>query len=110
MADYANTRWNRRVGRNVLRNFRKNMALLAHQPWLGCLEPLLSDRAKAYRSLVILQALQGGLFRGRRSRHTRDSRCVGHTARTEKPDAKFMTASAETGDEHQYFHHRPANL
>ena len=46
MADYANTRWNRRVGRNVLRNFRKNMALLAHQP-------LLSDRAKAYRSLVI---------------------------------------------------------
>lgn len=53
MADYANTRWNRRVGRDVLRNFRKNMALLAHQPWLGCLEPLLSDRAKAYRSLVI---------------------------------------------------------
>ena len=53
MADYANTRWNRRVGRNVLQNFRKNMALLAHQPWLGCLEPLLSDRARAYRSLVI---------------------------------------------------------
>lgn len=46
-------RMGNRSGRKVIAKYEDAKKLLARQPWLGRLEPLLADRAKAYRSLVI---------------------------------------------------------
>lgn len=51
-ADCA-ARMGKRSGRKVIAKYEDAKRLLARQPWLGRLEPLLSDRATVYRSLVI---------------------------------------------------------